>query len=85
LATPAEASRSLANRVGAYALHSKYDSRELTKPARVKFDQRFLDEVDPDRVLPEAERLRRAGHARKAYFARLALLSAKARKKAASP
>lgn len=67
MATPAEASRSLASRVGAYALHSKYDSRELTKNARAKFDQRFIDEVDPDRVLPESERLRRAEHARKAY------------------
>ena len=72
MATPAEASRSLAGRVGACALHSKYDSRELTKNARAKFDQRFIDEVDPDRVLPESERLRRAEHARKAYFTRLA-------------
>jgi len=81
LATPAEASRSLAGRVGACALHSKYDSRELTKNARAKFDQRFIDEVDPVRVLPESERLRRAEHARKAYSTRLALLSAKARKR----
>jgi predicted DNA-binding transcriptional regulator AlpA len=57
------------------------NSRELTKNARAKFDQRFIDEVDPDRVLPESERLRRAEHARKAYFTRLALLSAKARKR----
>lgn len=79
--------RSLANRVGAYALHSKYDSRELTKNARAKFDQRFEDEVDPNRELPEAERLRRAKHARSAYFARLALRSAKVRaaRKGAAP
>jgi hypothetical protein len=43
-------------------------------------DNRFLDEVDPDRILPEAERKRRADHARKAYFTRLALKSAAARK-----
>jgi hypothetical protein len=72
--------RSLAATIGAYALHSKYDSRDLTATARARFDERFEHEVDPDRVLPEAERLRRAGHARKAYFARLALKSAKVRR-----
>jgi len=41
---------------------------------------RFIDEVDPGRVLPEADRLRRAESARKAYFASLALKSAKARR-----
>jgi hypothetical protein len=49
-------------------MHSRNDSRETTRAARDKFDERFIDEVDPDRVLPEAERLRRAAHARKAYF-----------------
>jgi hypothetical protein len=78
--------RSLVSAIGAHALHSQYDSRELTKNARAKFDERFDDEVDPDRKLPETERARRAAHARKAYFARLALASSKARarRKAAS-
>jgi hypothetical protein len=71
--------RSLVSTIGAHALHSQYDSRELTANARAKFDQRFVDEVDPDRVLPEAERARRADHARKAYFAKLSYKSAKAR------
>jgi hypothetical protein len=71
--------RSLVSTIGAHALHSQYDSRELTANARAKFDQRFLDEVDPNRVLPEPERLRRADHARKAYFAKLAYMSAKVR------
>jgi hypothetical protein len=71
--------RSTISSLGAHSLHAKYDSRELTKNAREKFDARFEDEVDPDRVLPEAERLRRAEHARRAYFTRLALASAKAR------
>jgi hypothetical protein len=44
----------------------------------------LIDEVDPDRELPEAERFRRAEHAKKAYFTRLALKSAQARRKAAS-
>jgi hypothetical protein len=71
----------LRGRIGAHALHARHDSRELTRPARETFLRRFLDEVDPDRTLPEAERQRRAEHARKAYMARLALQSARARKR----
>jgi hypothetical protein len=44
---------------------------------------RFIDQVDPDRTLPEAERLRRAEHARSAYFTGLALKSAQARRRRA--
>jgi hypothetical protein len=40
----------------------------------------FLDEVDRDRKLPVAERERRAEYARKRYFAKLALASARARR-----
>ena len=69
-------------RIAAHAMHSKHDSRETTQAGRKAFLSRFEDEVDPDRLLPEAERLRRAEHARKAYFARLALQSAKARRRA---
>ena len=77
--TPAE--RSQRARLAAHVLHSRYDSRALTQPAREAMAKRFLDEVDPDRILSEAERLRRADHARRAYFTRLALKSAAARKK----
>lgn len=41
-------------------LHARHDSRELTRPARQAFLAKFDREVDPDAVLPEAERLRRA-------------------------
>jgi hypothetical protein len=41
---------------------------------------RFEDEVDPDRTLPSDERVRRADQAKKAYFTRLALRSAQARR-----
>lgn len=75
--TPWEAA--LRGRIGAYALHARHDTRETTRNARVAFLARFLDEVDPDRTLPEPERLRRAEAARKAYFARLALKSARTR------
>ncbi len=71
--------RALRGRIGAHALHARYGGREITAAARAKFLLRFLDEVDPERRLPEQERLRRAEHARKAYFARLALRSARAR------
>lgn len=73
--------RSIRARCGAHALHSQHDSREVTAPARAGFMRRFEDEVDPDRVLSESERARRAQHAMKAHMARLALKSAQARRK----
>ena len=76
--TPAE--RSLRGRMGAYVVHARYDPRQTTAPARSAFLKRFLDEVDPDRVLPEPERLRRAAAARKAYFTRLAFLASRRRR-----
>ncbi len=60
-------------------LHSRYDSRQLTERARRAFRNKFLDEVDPHRRLPEPERLRRAEQARRAYYLRLALASSRAR------
>lgn len=73
--------RVLRAKLAAHTLHAKVDSREHTAPARRAFMARFEDEVDPDRVLPEAERRRRAEHARKAYFTRLALKSTQARQR----
>ena len=52
----------------------------VTESDRRAFNQRFLDEVDPERRLPERERLRRADAARRAYFTRLAYLSARKRR-----
>ena len=72
--------RTLRARIAAHALHAQVDSREHTTPARQAFLRRFVDEVDPDRVLPEAERTRRAEQARKSYFTRLAFESVKARR-----
>lgn len=76
--TPAE--RSLLARAAAYRLHSLYDSRDLTANARAAFRDRFATEVDPDRILPEAERQRRAECARKAYYTALAAKSARVRR-----
>ncbi len=41
--------------------------------------ERFENQVDPHKTLAPDERARRAQHARKAYFQRLALQSARAR------
>ena len=70
----------LLGRIGAYRLHATHNPRETTAKARATFLARFQDEVDPDRLLPEDERRRRAEYARKAHFARLALASSRARK-----
>lgn len=78
-ATPLNRRRSQAGRIGAYTQHARHDPRETTRAARIAFLKRFEDEVDPARQLPEAERGRRATAAKKAYFARLAMLSAKSR------
>ena len=66
-------------RAAAHALHSLYDSRELTKRARDAFHARFETVVDPDRVLSPRERSRRATQAKKAYFTDLARRSAQVR------
>jgi hypothetical protein len=76
--------RTLRARIGAYSLHAQRDSRETTRAARAAALSRFDVMVDPDGVLAPEERARRAEAARKAYFARLALKSAKTRQKKAA-
>jgi hypothetical protein len=76
--------RSLRARLAAQTMHAQNDSRVTSAPARAAAEKRFLDLVDPGRVLPEAERLRRAECAKKAHFTRMAYLSARARRKRAS-
>jgi hypothetical protein len=72
--------RVLRARMAAYTLHARYDPRETTKPARRAFNARLLDQVDPERRLPEHERQRRAEAAKKSYFTKLAYLSARRRR-----
>ncbi len=74
------ADRSLRARAAAHTLRSKYDSREITAPARKAFLTRFEHDVDPEGLLSPEERQRRAQHALKAHMQRLALASARARK-----
>lgn len=66
-------------RIGGYATAARYDTRTNTQQARSAFRQRFLDLVDPKGELSEAERVRRAEAARRAFYAKLALKSARAR------
>lgn len=71
MSTPAQ--RKLAAQIGAHSLHAQRDPRETTAKARATFLSSFEKQVDPDGVLPAAERARRADSARKAHFKRLAL------------
>ena len=57
------------------------DPTARTAPGRKAFEERFYNLVDPDRVLPEAERERRAKHARKAYFLDLNLRAQEAKRR----
>jgi hypothetical protein len=74
-----------AGRIGAFVQHSRHDSRETSAAARAasesQLNQRLLTEIDPDNLLPDAERARRLEYARKAHFARLAMAAAQARAK----
>ena len=73
--------RQLIGSIGAHESWARTADRTArTAPGRRAFLERFEREVDPDNVLPPAERARRAEHARKAYFQRLALKSAQARR-----
>ena len=67
------------SRIGGFALAASRDPKQYTKPARRGFMRRFLDEVDANRELPEAERERRATAALRGYMTRLALRSAQKR------
>jgi hypothetical protein len=57
------------------------DRRAATAPARQGLERKFIAEVDPDGTLSPTELARRVKSARAAYFARLALKSAQARRR----
>ena len=73
--------RQLRARLAAHAMHARHDSRKVTTNARRAFADRFEHEVDPDGVLPVAERLRRS---KRAHMLRLALRSAQVRRRRAA-
>lgn len=74
--------RNLRAQIAAHASWAHTPDRTArTAPARRALAARFEHEVDPDGLLPAAERAKRAENARKAYYARLALTSAVARRR----
>jgi hypothetical protein len=66
------------------AAHTRWantvDRNAATAKARQAFTDRFEREVDPEGILDPIERAKRAKSARSAYFQRLALKSARARR-----
>lgn len=73
------AMHSLIGRLGAFVTHSRYEGRDITAKARTAFLTRFTDQVDPNRVLSDEERKKRARMALKAHMTGLAIRSAQAR------
>jgi hypothetical protein len=71
---------SLSGSIAANSRWAKEDPTEQGRTMRAGLEAKFLREVDPNNELPEAERRRRVECARRAYYQRLALASAKARR-----
>ena len=70
--TPSE--RSLRAQIAAHESWAHTEDRSArTANARKAMLDKFETQVDPEGILPPAERARRAEHARKAHFQRLAL------------
>lgn len=70
-----------AGRIGAHRRWAMTDDRSAaTQAARDGLYRRFEDEVDPDRVLQPEERAKRVESARRAYYTRIAMKSAAARR-----
>lgn len=73
--------RTLRARAAVHASWANTEDRTArTAPARKAFMRRFEDQVDPDRLLPEAERQRRAKHAMRSHMASLALKRSKGKR-----
>ena len=66
---PREAARR--GKIGGLSKSARYDTKESIKPAHAGTKKKYLDQVDPQRVLPEAERERRAYSAMCADMTRL--------------
>lgn len=71
--------RSTRGVIAAHARWAKEDPAVNAARGQVGLIERFRREVDPDGMLPEAERERRARSAYRAHMSRLALASSKAR------
>jgi hypothetical protein len=72
--------RTLRARMGAHALHAQGGTNtEAARKASPQSLDYWATKVDPDGVLTEAERAKRAEHARKAHMFKMALASSRAR------
>lgn len=74
--------RSLAASIAAHESWAKTPDRSArTAKARKAMLDKFEQQVDPTGTLPAHERARRAEHARRAHFKRMALKSVQARRR----
>lgn len=81
MGTPSSESRLRASIAAHESWAHTPDRAARTAPARAALMSRFEREADPEGTMLPAERARRAEHLRKAYFQRLALKSAAARRR----
>lgn len=81
--TPAE--RTMRAKIAANESWAKTENRSArTEKARQAMLDKFAATVDPDGVLPPAERAKRAENARRAHLQRMALRSVQARRRRAA-
>jgi hypothetical protein len=81
--TPAQ--RSQRARIAAHTRWAREPDRlAATAPGRRAAFEKLLDEVDPERKLSEAERLKRAKSAQQAHMARIRLAASKSRRRNAA-
>lgn len=73
--------RRQAAKIAGLTFAATHDTAEFSARGRQGNWERYLREVDPDGVLPEAERTRRAKAARRAEMSRMALRSAQVRRR----
>jgi hypothetical protein len=78
--TPPE--RSLRGQIAAHDSWARTEDRTArTAKARQALEDKFVAQVDPDGLLPPAERAKRAENARQAHYKRMALKSVQARRR----
>lgn len=73
-------SPSLRGKLGASVAHQRHNGSDITANSRKAQWERWLNVVDPDRMLPERERVKRARNARREYMLRLAIKSLEVRR-----
>lgn len=71
--------RILRAKTGAFTMHSRHSIEATTAAGLAAANDRFVKQVDPDLVLPEGERMRRAAAARQAWMTKLSFRARQAR------